>query len=1027
MKIGRRALGIGGLWLLAAVGVWAAPPSQKATPPLAKPGAPQIPDNSQVIDINNLLMWVTNHGSFAWDIQSGDAGLQFPKPAPGQPPKTVVFASGLWVGGKVRDTIRVALGEYSQEYVPGPMAQPCTPAGLDGPGCFLPDNANFRVFKVLRNNPTALDWPNWIIAARQGAPFVGTDSNTPAVLGDQMLWAVYNDASPAIHTNTAGSSKPLGIEVQQTTFAFNRTGALGQTIFLKFKVINKGQNTIDSCYLSLWADPDLGGFTDDLVGCDTTLSLGFCYNATNTDEQYGSTPPSVGYDFFQGPIGDLGQRLPMTSFNKYINGTDPASKDETYNYMKGLQPDGSPLINEVTGDTTTFFVSGDPVAGTGWLDNAPADRRMQLTSGPFTFAPGDTQEVVAAIIVGQGGDRLSSITVLKFFDKSAQKAFDLNFVLPSPPDAPAVTVHRLDSKIQLTWTDRSEIQHGDLPFQGYNIYQTRSLIKPDWKLIAVQDVNDGLGLVFDDVLDPVTNVVVNKPVAFGSDAGVSHFIDISQDKVLGGPLHNGTPYYFAVTAYSADPNQAPTFRVLETALNPIVAIPEGPVAGSDLTPAKVDTAVIYSRINPALSPSTDVVTAEVFNPEEVTGHTYEVRFHPNQIVSIDSSVVPPETTFQVIPFQNSNGKSVYVTELWDLWDLNTNTAVLTNRWNKAGDNNYDVVGGILVKVQGAYKAELQDVFHVNTGAHRRAWSGVNAGLQFFFNSADYANNFFCSKYDPAVSTNPFTTVQIIFYPNDTARWQYAYNYRRDVVGPNNYRNIGYFRVPFQVWDVVNNLQLNAAFIENARPPVDGNLDSLWDPTDSTTGGREYVFVFRSTYSPTPDTFYLNHNINSECDIFDMLYAWWPLKRSATDTVDNGDYLEFLFANPSTANDRYTIRTTAPVLTNAGLAKGQLSRVKAVPNPYFNRSAYELTQFDRQIKFTNLPTTCTIKIYNLAGELVRTLQKTDPSTSQLTWDILSEARLPIASGIYLWRLEAPGIGEAQGKMVIFTEQEQLNNF
>jgi hypothetical protein len=209
--------------------------------------------------------------------------------------------------------------------------------------------------------------------------------------------------------------------------------------------------------------------------------------------------------------------------------------------------------------------------------------------------------------------------------------------------------------------------------------------------------------------------------------------------------------------------------------------------------------------------------------------------------------------------------------------------------------------------------------------------------------------------------------------------------------------------------------------------VDGNLDSLWDPTDSTTGGREYVFVFRSTYSPTPDTFYLNHNINSECDIFDMLYAWWPLKRSATDTVDNGDYLEFLFANPSTANDRYTIRTTAPVIASASLAKGQLSRVRAVPNPYFNRSAYELTQFDRQIKFTNLPTTCTIKIYNLAGELVRTLQKTDPTTSQLTWDILSEARLPIASGIYLWRLEAPGIGEAQGKMVIFTEQEQLNNF
>ena len=87
-----------------------------------------------------------------------------------------------------------------------------------------------------------------------------------------------------------------------------------------------------------WADPDLGGFTDDLVGCDTTLSLGYCYNATNNDQLYGSTPPAVGYDFFLGPVTAAGDTLGLVSFNKYINGTDPASPDEVYNYMNGRIP-----------------------------------------------------------------------------------------------------------------------------------------------------------------------------------------------------------------------------------------------------------------------------------------------------------------------------------------------------------------------------------------------------------------------------------------------------------------------------------------------------------------------------------------------------------------------------------------------------------------------------------------------------------------------------------------------------------------
>jgi hypothetical protein len=269
----------------------------------------------------------------------------------------------------------------------------------------------------------------------------------PDVSGDQMLWCVYNDADPKRHTNDAGGSAPLGLEIRQTTFSFNRQGALGNTIFLKFEIIHPAlsaptdavyQTTLQDMYVSLWADPDLGGAGDDLVGCDTTLSLGYCYNATNSDQIYGSAPPAVGYDFFLGPRTPLGDTLGLSSFNKYINGTDPGSSDETYNYMQGLQADGAVLINPKTGEPTRYFNSGDPVVGTGWLDNNAADKRMMLSSGPFEMAPGDTQVVVGAIVMGQGSNRLSSVAGLRFFDAFAQDAFDKDFDLPSPPPTPLV-------------------------------------------------------------------------------------------------------------------------------------------------------------------------------------------------------------------------------------------------------------------------------------------------------------------------------------------------------------------------------------------------------------------------------------------------------------------------------------------------------------------------------------------------------------------------------------------------------------
>ena len=194
-------------------------------------------------------------------------------------------------------------------------------------------------------------------------------------------------------------------------------------------------------FVGLWNDIDIGD-AQDLVGSDTTLSLGYMYK-TQADNLYGNNPPAVGMDFFQGPIvpspGDTAnvsgrkvpdfRNLPMTSFAKYIGGgppqfSDPETGPDAYNFLNGFDLLGDPFIDPTTGLETKFHHAGDPVAGTGWNETTHADKRFLMSSGPFTLAVGDTQEVVGGLIIAQGETGLESVRLLKQNSRIAQLVYD---------------------------------------------------------------------------------------------------------------------------------------------------------------------------------------------------------------------------------------------------------------------------------------------------------------------------------------------------------------------------------------------------------------------------------------------------------------------------------------------------------------------------------------------------------------------------------------------------------------------------
>jgi hypothetical protein len=404
---------------------------------LARPGSlaqPAIDDTASHANVNAIDMIVTNRGSFGYDRRTGIAGLEYPRGTG----RTAMFAGGLWLGALSGPDTLVAVSEYLDDYGPGAMAG----------GTFdIHSRPEYRVYELLRRYATLTSRDSALAAYEAGAVPFGAPAVTVLpdgsldILGDQMLWSIYNDADPARHMTQAGRTAPLGLEVQQTTFAYHRPGPLDNTVFLRFLISHESAAVLDAARLSLWSDVDLGGSFNDLVGCDTTRDLGYCYDADNNDPVYPGQPIALGIDLLRAPRDGAGNSLRMTAFSKYIGGTDPVGGSQSYRLIAGLRTNGTPFVNPITGLPSPIFAPGDPVTATGWRDTIPADRRLMVGSGPFPIAPGDTQEILAAVVIGQSTDHLAAITALRSADDYVQQFSDALFDPASSATAPpGVTV-----------------------------------------------------------------------------------------------------------------------------------------------------------------------------------------------------------------------------------------------------------------------------------------------------------------------------------------------------------------------------------------------------------------------------------------------------------------------------------------------------------------------------------------------------------------------------------------------------------
>lgn len=279
------------------------------------------------LDINNVRARLLVGGDLWWN-KAGDGRYVVPKPAPGFPEVSALFAGGVWIGGYDQNgNLKLAAATFSTgndiDWYAGPLTEDGT---TELETCnewdkffeVLGSEVKNHVSKVLEsegeyNCDSIVDgvkyWPakgNPFFAEKYGfqlprqelAPFFDIsgdgiynpcEGDFPIVdirgcepvdmegradinkalklLPDQMIFWIYND-NGGPHRSSFAS--PIQMEVQVQAFSYATNDEINDMTFYRYKLINKATDPIGSCYFAMFVDPDLGCYEDDYIGCDTT-------------------------------------------------------------------------------------------------------------------------------------------------------------------------------------------------------------------------------------------------------------------------------------------------------------------------------------------------------------------------------------------------------------------------------------------------------------------------------------------------------------------------------------------------------------------------------------------------------------------------------------------------------------------------------------------------------------------------------------------------------------------------------------
>ena len=778
-----------------------------------------------------------------------------------------------------------------------------------------------------------------------------------------------------------------------------------------------------------------------------------------------------------GEIDEENERLKMTAFAFYNNGGgvqgDPGNGADMYNYMKGRWKDGQSFTLGGNGlgfsnIPTSFMFPGNPPEFWSEFDSdgqgsaiAPADRRFVMATGPFTINPADEQTLVFGIVTSFGEDNLDSVQQMKSDDALAQAVFDIDFELPSPPAGPRVSTTVDNGSVLIEWgynpTDNnylnsynvidpllsSDVSDNDYVFEGYNVYQYANSSDQEGKLIAVYDVPNG-----------ITRVIEGTDLTFvtaeGKDSGVQNF-----HKVNG--LTNYQDYEFGVQAYAYN----------ATSGQKVYA---GPITRFSVTPQISETIVSEDAVAAALSADVDIeaegstgnigngsVSASVVNPHKVTGDSYSVEFYTieveddghkrgeldaHELAKPAPAAKSAAATVTVYDVKNSAGAKLF-----------DGTAAYASTHTVPIGNNVLSVDGVSLNVLGPEPGFLDFKVTANASGPLASPAGAAADWYGFPGQGRPGLNGVQQQVDGGQwliqaggGTGPYAQFLSRWARNGPVYGAYDYEIRFTGNGVGlMYWGDGSIVPAPEIWNTgIGTPDDPSDDFQYCPLLLDENGDNLWNmhATDHPVSGAsndpytDWIYWYECDYAAEVASGFDFATLGGEIFGRTVLVNWnaGDVSDGTLDAVpedqrmpEMGTVFRIETTKPNQPGDMFSMSTDglgARARTEAE-NRAAIDEIGITPNPYKGASSYEVSQLVDQVRFTNMPNQATIRIFTVAGTLVRTLEKNSASAS-FPWDLTTEEGLPIASGMYIIHVDTEW-GEKVLKFGVVKKRIQLNTW
>lgn len=768
---------------------------------------------------------------------------------------------------------------------------------------------------------------------------VKDSSGNPIIFSDQDSYCAYNDSN-----NTIGI---LNIQIDQLGYSYGVKFAQN-LIFFKYIITNKSNQDYDKLYFSLYTDIDIGNisggvpeYDDDKINFLKEKNFVYFYDADNYSAEWpGGKVGMMGVAFLQTPeVNGVQPGITDMHYNLYYDDRDI----DTVQY--GIMSSSRGLYNSTLG--SKYFHLGS-IQTLNYDDPAtiPAsglDIVANLASGPYLLKAGEQLEFITVIVAGETLEEL-----LESLDES-YKILSFNFEIAKPPITPTLYSYAGDKEIILYWNDIAESSYdtysGEYDFEGYRLYKSTDK-GITWELLADYDKINDIGL----------------------DRGLQY--NYTDTKVI-----NGLTYWYSITAYDRGDSE------LESLESPKGTNPEAislnsviPVSSAlGRTPVSSGSAEHFGT-----GTSNYILTPSPVDDESLSNSSYEVFFNFNTSTDRGKLKTKMEVTIvdSVKTLPHQYGLAFKTDRIFDIVDLTTGSVLKE-------DNTYipRAYPGVRYSLNGSVIPGIEfRVYDPNPNAPPDSLPAKNDRLLISFsinalkNGSGYVIQNRSFELDKTQATEDgiilqLTSPEII---NDVSR----------VGGTDN------FEINFSVVD--QSLVLNALYLISVtnrgfnnsnqgiisilvkRGNVEYAFEGLSDQGSFTFEGIRGVVTFPSNNPPAP-----------------------------------GNAFSLTTVIPKVPNllDRYRFSINGPVIST-DVIKSNMNKIRVVPNPYVVSSLYE-PEFGelrreplRQIQFINLPPECTIYIFTVDADLIKTLYHSSTTGTEV-WDLRAEGGREIAAGVYMY--------------------------